>query len=82
MLSSHKCLVGPRRNAADTGAAFNVVKAVHSERQSRLLVHTKTAVTDPAWEVNDVGLEDVVLAYMGDDGSVTAGPLSLVGGGR
>jgi ABC-2 type transport system ATP-binding protein len=82
VLSSHKCLVGPRRSAADTSAAFNVVKAVHSERQSRLLVHTKTAVTDPAWEVNDVGLEDVVLAYMGDDGSVTAGPLSLVGGGR
>ena len=69
-----------RRNAANTGAAFDVVKAVHSERQSRLLVHTKAPVTDPAWEVSDVGLEDVVLAYMGDDGSVTAGPLSLVGG--
>jgi len=80
VLESHKCLVGRRRNAADTGAAFNVVKAVHSERQSRLLVHTKAPVTDPTWEVSDVGFEDVVLAYMGDDGSVTAGPLSLVGG--
>jgi ABC-2 type transport system ATP-binding protein len=80
VLESHKCLVGPRCSTADAGAAFDVVKAVHSERQSRLLVRTNAPVTDPAWVVSDVGLEDVVLAYMGDDGSVTAGPLSLVGG--
>jgi ABC-2 type transport system ATP-binding protein len=59
-----------------------VVKAVHTERQSRLLVHTKAPLTDPAWDVSDVGLEEVVLAYMSDDGSVTAGSLSLVGGKR
>jgi hypothetical protein len=35
-------------------------------------------VVDPTWEVSDIDLEDVVLAYMGDDGSNTAGPLSLV----
>jgi hypothetical protein len=45
-------------------------------------VRTKAPLTDPVWDVSDVGLEDVVLAYMGDDGSVTAGPLSLVGGER
>ena len=59
-----------------------MVKAVHSERQSRLLVHLKAPLADPAWDVSDVGLEEVVLAYMGDDGSVSAGPLSLVGGER
>jgi ABC-2 type transport system ATP-binding protein len=82
VLESHKCLVGPRCYTADAGGAFDVVKAVHTERQSRLLVHTKAPVTDPAWDVSDVGLEEVVLAYMGDDGSVTAGSLSLVGGER
>ena len=80
VLESHKCLVGPRSNSA--GAVFDVVKAVHTERQSRLLVHIKAPLTSSAWDVSDVGLEDVVLAYMGDDGSVTAGPLSLVGDER
>jgi ABC-2 type transport system ATP-binding protein len=82
VLESHKCLVGPRCSTGDASATFDVVKAVHTERQSRLLVRTKAPLTDPVWDVSDVGLEDVVLAYMGDDGSVTAGPLSLVGGER
>jgi ABC-2 type transport system ATP-binding protein len=59
-----------------------VVRAVHSERQSRLLVQLEAPLIDPTWELSDVGLEDVVLAYMGDDGSNTAGPMSLVGGPR
>jgi ABC-2 type transport system ATP-binding protein len=82
VLESHKCLVGPRAKSSGASAAFSVVKAVHTERQSRLLVHTKAPLTDPAWDVSDVGLEEVVLAYMSDDGSVTAGSLSLVGGKR
>jgi ABC-2 type transport system ATP-binding protein len=82
VLGSHKCLVGPRANSSGASAAFDVVRAVHTERQSRLLVHTKAPLADPAWEVSDVGLEEVVLAYMGDDGSVSAGPLIVVGGSK
>jgi len=80
VLASHKCLVGPRTSSV--GAGVDVVNAVHTERQSRLLVHTSAPFTNPGWDVSDVGLEEVVLAYMGDDGSVTSGPLSLVGDAR
>lgn len=82
ILETHKVLVGPRRAAAEIEGRYRVVRAVHSERQSRLLVQLEAPLIDPTWELSDVGLEDVVLAYMGDDGSNTAGPLSLVGGPR
>jgi ABC-2 type transport system ATP-binding protein len=32
--------------------------------QSTLLVRTSGPVLDPAWTVSEVGLEDLVLAYM------------------
>jgi ABC-2 type transport system ATP-binding protein len=35
---------------------------------------------DPAWEVSEVGLEDIILAYMSQDEALTAGPLSMAGG--
>jgi ABC-2 type transport system ATP-binding protein len=42
-----------------------VVEESHTPRQTMLLVRTATPVLDPAWEVSEVGLEDIVLAYMG-----------------
>jgi len=37
-------------------------------------------VADPAWQVSDVALEDIILAYMSEDEAVAAGPLSIAGG--
>jgi ABC-2 type transport system ATP-binding protein len=42
-----------------------VIEASHTDRQSTLLVRTEGPILDPAWAVEEVGLEDVVLAYMG-----------------
>jgi ABC-2 type transport system ATP-binding protein len=36
----------------------------HTERQSTLLVRTDEPIYDPAWTVEEIGLEDLVLAYM------------------
>ena len=33
---------------------------------------------DPAWEVSEISLEEIVLAYMGMDEPVSAGPLRSV----
>lgn len=38
--------------------------ASHTDRQTTLLVRTTGPVRDPAWAVRDVGLEQLVLAYM------------------
>jgi ABC-2 type transport system ATP-binding protein len=41
-----------------------VISASHTDVQTTLLVHTSGPVLDPAWTVSEVGLEDLVLAYM------------------
>jgi ABC-2 type transport system ATP-binding protein len=63
LLAGHKLLVGPRRDPPRAGP-HQVVEASHTERQTTLLVRVAGTVHDPAWAVHDVGLEQLVLAYM------------------
>lgn len=79
VLQSHKSLVGPRRGLNGLEPAINVIEATQTERQSRLLARLDGPVLDPAWEISDVDLEDIVLAYMGEGSTVNAGALSLIG---
>ena len=65
LLSSHHRLTGPRRDFRTLPPGQEVIQASHTERQSTLLVRTDAPVLDPAWTVEHVGLEDLVLAYMG-----------------
>jgi ABC-2 type transport system ATP-binding protein len=41
-----------------------VISGSRTDRQSTLLVRASGPVLDPAWTVSEVGLEDLVLAYM------------------
>ncbi|HEV3463016.1 MAG TPA: ABC transporter ATP-binding protein [Actinomycetes bacterium] len=63
LLAGHKLLVGPLRNPPRVGP-HQVVEASHTDRQTTLLVRTAGPVHDPSWAVHDVGLEQLVLAYM------------------
>jgi ABC-2 type transport system ATP-binding protein len=78
VLASHRMLLGPRRLVSDTERGFHVIKATHTANQTRLLVHLDGPVLDPAWEVSEVSLEEIVLAYMGMDQTLSAGPLRSV----
>ena len=69
LLASHRRLVGPRRDPASLPANQEVIEASHTDRQSTLLVRTRDPILDPAWTSEQVGLEDVVLAYMGRSAS-------------
>ena len=80
VLSTHRVLVGARRSTAELERLFSVVKATQTERQSRVLVRLEGLVLDPAWEVSEVGLEDIILGYMAQDEALTAGSLSIAGG--
>jgi ABC-2 type transport system ATP-binding protein len=64
LLAAHYLLSGPRRDEDSLPAGMQVISASHTDRQSTLLVRTDGAIIDPAWTVSEVGLEDVVLAYM------------------
>jgi ABC-2 type transport system ATP-binding protein len=63
LLAGHKLLVGARRDPPTAGP-HQVVAASHTDRQTTLLVRAGGPVNDPAWAVHDVGLEQLVLAYM------------------
>jgi ABC-2 type transport system ATP-binding protein len=64
LLAAHHLLSGPRRDSGALPAGMQVVSASHTDRQSTLLVRADGPVIDPAWTVSEVGLEDLVLAYM------------------
>jgi len=65
LLASHHRLIGPRRDLARLPANQRVVTASHTDRQSTLLIQTDGPILDPAWAVEEIDLEDLVLAYMG-----------------
>jgi ABC-2 type transport system ATP-binding protein len=64
LLATHHLLTGPRRDPATLPDGQQVISASHTDVQSTLLVRTSSPVLDPAWTVSEVGLEDMVLAYM------------------
>jgi ABC-2 type transport system ATP-binding protein len=64
VLRTHKRLIGPRRQDGPVANVERVVEARHAERQSSLLARVAGPILDPAWQVQDVTLESLVLAYL------------------
>ena len=65
LLGSHRRLIGPRRDPRTIPGIERVLEESHTDRQSTLLVRTEQPINDPDWLVEEVGLEDLVLGYMG-----------------
>jgi ABC-2 type transport system ATP-binding protein len=66
LLASHRRLIGPRRDPASLPSGQEVIEESHTDRQSTLLVRCDAPVLDPVWTVEELSLEDIVLAYMGN----------------
>jgi len=64
LLAAHHLLTGPRCDTSVLPADWQVISASHTDRQSTLLVRTASPVTDPGWAVDQISMEDLVLAYM------------------
>ncbi len=64
LLASHRRLSGPRRDPDSLPESQEVIEESHTDRQSTLLVRTDDPILDPAWTVQPVTMEDLVLAYM------------------
>jgi ABC-2 type transport system ATP-binding protein len=45
-------------------SVHTVIETSQTERQTTLLVRTNGPLFDPSWEVQEVSLEDIVLAYL------------------
>ena len=62
LLASHCRLTGPRGNPLPSGA--EVIVDSHTDRQSTLIVRRAAPIGDPLFHVEQLTLEDLVLAYM------------------
>jgi ABC-2 type transport system ATP-binding protein len=79
LLAEHKILVGPRKDTAPIEREHQVVHTVTTARQSTLLVRLNGPVIDPAYQAEDVTLEEMVLGYMGADEAPAGKQLTTVG---
>ena len=81
LLAEHKVLVGPRKDTAPIERTHKVVQTAATARQSTLFVHLNGPVIDPAYQAEDVTLEELVLAYLGADEASAGKQLTTVGEG-
>lgn len=79
LLAEHLVLVGPRKDTAAIEKTHTLVHAVRTARQTTLLIRRRSPVIDPAFEAADVGLEELVLGYMGQDLAPPRAHLTSVG---
>ena len=79
LLAAHKVLVGPRKDTSALERAHTVVQSTRTDRQSTLLVRLGGPLIDPAYEVSDVSLEDLVLGYLGADAAPENAHVTAVG---
>ena len=70
IIRSHRLLTGPRRDIDEIARMHSVVHASSTERQTTVLVRANGHVYDSHWQVSDVGLEPIVLAYLALDPNV------------
>jgi ABC-2 type transport system ATP-binding protein len=72
LLATHHRLIGPRCDPSSLPENQQVIEESHSERQSTLLVRSDGPIMDPAWTIEALSLEDLVLAYMGQGRNIDA----------
>ena len=71
LLAHHRMLTGPTAEANLYTEQLNVVHARQGEAQAHLLIRTNGAAdpVPPGWEAQQVGLEELTLAYLREPGA-------------
>jgi ABC-2 type transport system ATP-binding protein len=72
IVASHRLLTGPRTEPTAIARVHAVIRESHTERQTTLLVRANGHVYDSCWELHEVGLEEIVLAYLGSGSNARA----------
>ncbi|HEX5448960.1 MAG TPA: ABC transporter ATP-binding protein [Gaiellaceae bacterium] len=65
VLASHRLLTGPRGGDDVVSRVHSVIRESHTERQTSLVVNANGHVYESRWEVHELDLEEIVLAYLG-----------------
>jgi ABC-2 type transport system ATP-binding protein len=77
LLAEHQVLVGPRKDTTAIERDHTLVHAVRTPRQTTLLIRRHGPVVDPAFEASDIGLEELLLGYMGQNVGPALAPADL-----
>jgi ABC-2 type transport system ATP-binding protein len=64
LLSTHHRVIGARRAPGDLPPGVEVIEESHTDRQSTLIVRSAAPIDDPSLAVEQITMEDLVLAYM------------------
>jgi ABC-2 type transport system ATP-binding protein len=67
IVGAHRLLTGPRDSAEDVARLHEVVRVSHAERQTSIVVRANGHVYDSRWTVHELDLEEIVLAYLGQE---------------
>ncbi|TMC91281.1 MAG: ABC transporter ATP-binding protein [Chloroflexi bacterium] len=66
LVATHKLQIAPRQDSDVIDSDATVIQATHTDGQSAMLVKVGSRAVRPDWEVHDVSLEEMVLAYLGN----------------
>jgi ABC-2 type transport system ATP-binding protein len=75
LLATHKLLTAPSRDSKAIERQHQAINVVRTPREVAITVKLTGPVLDPAWEVHDLGLEEIVLAYLSQDAATAPHPL-------
>jgi ABC-2 type transport system ATP-binding protein len=75
VLASHRLLTGPRRDTSAIERDHTVLRAERTQRQVSLWVRLAGPLHDPNWQVEELSLEEIMLAYLGLAAELPANPL-------
>jgi ABC-2 type transport system ATP-binding protein len=64
LLASHRRLRAAARKTAAIAGRHQIIQRTRTPREVTMTVRLRGSVLDPAWEVSEVGLEEIVLAYL------------------
>ncbi len=65
VLASHRLLTGPRRETAAIEREHTVLRIEQTHRQVSVWVRLNGPLHDPGWQVSELNLEEIMLAYLG-----------------
>jgi ABC-2 type transport system ATP-binding protein len=75
VLANHRLLTGPRRDTTAIEREHTVLRSEQTHRQVSLWVRLDGPFHDPTWQVEELNLEEIMLAYLGLGSSEPADPV-------
>lgn len=69
VLASHRLLTAPRRDTAVLEREHSVLRIERTHRQTSVWVRLAGPLHDPNWQESELNLEEIMLAYLGMNGS-------------